>query len=104
MLHTSSEAGAALGVALLHGCFLLPSADDHSRVRLQMLDGDNNSDYINGNYIDVCILHLPINPGFLTHTTPRSATQLVDVCQRHPQASVSVPDAPQMQPVWGETY
>lgn len=43
------------------------SADDHSRVRLQMLDGDNNSDYINGNYIDVCILQLP------THTTPHSA-------------------------------
>ncbi|XP_028618068.1 receptor-type tyrosine-protein phosphatase mu [Grammomys surdaster] len=27
-------------------------AYDHSRVRLQMLEGDNNSDYINGNYID----------------------------------------------------
>lgn len=47
------------------------SADDHSRVRLQMLDGDNNSDYINGNYIDVCILQLPTNPGFRSHTTPR---------------------------------
>lgn len=27
-------------------------AYDHSRVRLQTLEGDNNSDYINGNYID----------------------------------------------------
>eukprot|EP00073_Rattus_norvegicus_P049489 XP_017451804.1 PREDICTED: receptor-type tyrosine-protein phosphatase mu isoform X9 [Rattus norvegicus] len=27
-------------------------AYDHSRVRLQMLEGDNSSDYINGNYID----------------------------------------------------
>lgn len=31
-------------------------ADDHSRVRLQTIEGDTNSDYINGNYIDVCIL------------------------------------------------
>ncbi|KAB0356433.1 hypothetical protein FD754_000589 [Muntiacus muntjak] len=28
-------------------------AYDHSRVRLQTVEGDNNSDYINGNYIDV---------------------------------------------------
>uniref|UniRef100_A0A286ZMK5 protein-tyrosine-phosphatase n=1 Tax=Sus scrofa TaxID=9823 RepID=A0A286ZMK5_PIG len=27
-------------------------AYDHSRVRLQTIEGDNNSDYINGNYID----------------------------------------------------
>ncbi|XP_055415571.1 receptor-type tyrosine-protein phosphatase mu isoform X1 [Bubalus kerabau] len=27
-------------------------AYDHSRVRLQTVEGDNNSDYINGNYID----------------------------------------------------
>ncbi|KAF7245146.1 Receptor-type tyrosine-protein phosphatase mu [Varanus komodoensis] len=26
--------------------------DDHSRVRLQPIEGDLNSDYINGNYID----------------------------------------------------
>lgn len=29
------------------------SADDHSRVRLLVLDGDPHSDYINANYIDV---------------------------------------------------
>uniref|UniRef100_A0ACB8FCY6 Uncharacterized protein n=1 Tax=Sphaerodactylus townsendi TaxID=933632 RepID=A0ACB8FCY6_9SAUR len=27
-------------------------ADDHSRVRLQTIEGDANSDYINGNYVD----------------------------------------------------
>ncbi|KAK2496845.1 hypothetical protein MC885_021095, partial [Smutsia gigantea] len=27
-------------------------AYDHSRVRLQTIEGDTNSDYINGNYID----------------------------------------------------
>lgn len=32
------------------------SADDHSRVRLLVLDGDPHSDYINANYIDVSIL------------------------------------------------
>lgn len=31
------------------------SADDHSRVRLLVLDGDPHSDYINANYIDVRI-------------------------------------------------
>lgn len=44
-------------------------ADDHSRVRLQTIEGDTNSDYINGNYIDVCILKLSANPAILTHTT-----------------------------------
>lgn len=29
------------------------AADDHSRVRLLVLDGDPHSDYINANYIDV---------------------------------------------------
>ncbi|KAL0613771.1 Receptor-type tyrosine-protein phosphatase mu, partial [Plecturocebus cupreus] len=29
------------------------TTDDHSRVRLQTIEGDTNSDYINGNYIDV---------------------------------------------------
>lgn len=29
------------------------SVDDHSRVRLQNLDGEQNSDYINANYVDV---------------------------------------------------
>lgn len=32
------------------------SPDDHSRVRLLVLDGDPHSDYINANYIDVSIL------------------------------------------------
>lgn len=32
------------------------SADDHSRVRLLVLDGDPHSDYINANYIDVSTL------------------------------------------------
>lgn len=36
----------------------LPS-DDHSRVRLQLLDGDPHSDYINANYIDVRLLDIP---------------------------------------------
>lgn len=31
-------------------------SDDHSRVRLQPIEGETNSDYINGNYIDVRIL------------------------------------------------
>lgn len=35
--------------------FVRSISDDHSRVRLQTLEGDVNSDYINGNYIDVCI-------------------------------------------------
>lgn len=30
--------------------------DDHSRVRLQLLDGDPHSDYINANYIDVSVI------------------------------------------------
>lgn len=30
--------------------------DDHSRVRLQLLDGDPHSDYINANYIDVSVV------------------------------------------------
>ena len=37
--------------------FLL--SDDHSRVRLQLLDGDPHSDYINANYIDVSLLDVP---------------------------------------------
>lgn len=37
--------------------FLL--SDDHSRVRLQLLDGDPHSDYINANYIDVRLLDIP---------------------------------------------
>uniref|UniRef100_A0A8C0LIU1 protein-tyrosine-phosphatase n=1 Tax=Canis lupus dingo TaxID=286419 RepID=A0A8C0LIU1_CANLU len=37
-------------------------AYDHSRVRLQTIEGDTNSDYINGNYIDVCILKLSVSP------------------------------------------
>ncbi|OXB69653.1 UNVERIFIED_CONTAM: hypothetical protein H355_009532, partial [Colinus virginianus] len=33
---------------------------DHSRVRLQLLDGDPHSDYINANYIDVkCVRYWP---------------------------------------------
>ncbi|KAJ7408754.1 hypothetical protein BTVI_58568 [Pitangus sulphuratus] len=32
---------------------------DHSRVRLQLLDGDPHSDYINANYIDVRLLDIP---------------------------------------------
>lgn len=36
---------------LLVFCYL--SVDDHSRVRLLVLDGDPHSDYINANYIDV---------------------------------------------------
>lgn len=71
VLYRSSEAEGNLGVAFVHGCLLFPFADDHSRVRLQMLEGDNNSDYINGNYIDVCILKLSVNPDILTHTTPQ---------------------------------
>lgn len=34
-------------------------SDDHSRVRLQLLDGDPHSDYINANYIDVRLLDIP---------------------------------------------
>lgn len=37
--------------------FLL--SDDHSRVRLQLLDGDPHSDYINANYIDVRLRDIP---------------------------------------------
>lgn len=43
-------------------------ADDHSRVRLQTIEGDTNSDYINGNYIDVCILKLSVSPTVLIHS------------------------------------
>uniref|UniRef100_A0A8C3TB26 protein-tyrosine-phosphatase n=1 Tax=Chelydra serpentina TaxID=8475 RepID=A0A8C3TB26_CHESE len=32
---------------------VVPISDDHSRVRLQPIEGETNSDYINGNYIDV---------------------------------------------------
>ncbi|POI32865.1 hypothetical protein CIB84_003383, partial [Bambusicola thoracicus] len=32
---------------------------DHSRVRLQLLDGDPHSDYINANYIDVRLMDVP---------------------------------------------
>lgn len=34
----------------------VPVSDDHSRVRLQPIEGETSSDYINGNYIDVRIL------------------------------------------------
>jgi len=37
-------------------------SDDHSRVRLQLLDGDPHSDYINANYIDVRLLDIPTMP------------------------------------------
>lgn len=39
-----------------HPLFSALSIDDHSRVRLLVLDGDPHSDYINANYIDVSIL------------------------------------------------
>jgi len=35
---------------------IVPISDDHSRVRLQPIEGETSSDYINGNYIDVRIL------------------------------------------------
>ncbi|KAF0034373.1 hypothetical protein F2P81_012131 [Scophthalmus maximus] len=38
----------------------LPVGDDHTRVRLQLLEGDPHSDYINANYIDVkCVRYWP---------------------------------------------
>lgn len=105
--------GAASGVAFINGCsFCLPPllslADDHSRVRLQMLEGDNNSDYINGNYIDVCILkqsthwtfqhvphtrhsHMCHTPDILTHATHEICFAAVDVCQWPSTASVAPP-------------
>lgn len=49
--------------------FSFSFADDHSRVRLQTIEGDTNSDYINGNYIDVCILKLSVSPTVLTPST-----------------------------------
>lgn len=64
-------------------CWLLfsfPFADDHSRVRLQTIEGDTNSDYINGNYIDVCILKLSINPTVLHKPHCVSAVKQVDIC------------------------
>lgn len=41
---------------IYHFLLFVLSADDHSRVRLLVLDGDPHSDYINANYIDVSIL------------------------------------------------
>lgn len=38
---------------ITHTLVFCLSADDHSRVRLLVLDGDPHSDYINANYIDV---------------------------------------------------
>ncbi|WP_420737496.1 protein-tyrosine phosphatase family protein, partial [Brucella melitensis] len=40
--------------------------DDHSRVRLQAIEGEQSSDYINANYIDVSMdtcqgLHTRVN-------------------------------------------
>ncbi|XP_018597845.1 receptor-type tyrosine-protein phosphatase T isoform X2 [Scleropages formosus] len=35
-----------------YGNIIAYSTDDHTRVRLQLLDGDPHSDYINANYID----------------------------------------------------
>lgn len=55
-------------IAFVNG-FHFSFSDDHSRVRLQTLEGDNNSDYINGNYIDVCTLKLSISLPVLTQTT-----------------------------------
>lgn len=37
-------------------------------MRLQTIEGDTNSDYINGNYIDVCILKLSVSPPALMYT------------------------------------
>uniref|UniRef100_A0A493ST33 protein-tyrosine-phosphatase n=1 Tax=Anas platyrhynchos platyrhynchos TaxID=8840 RepID=A0A493ST33_ANAPP len=42
---------------------------DHSRVRLQLLDGDPHSDYINANYIDVrCPFVFSVAPGPMQET------------------------------------
>ena len=49
--------------------FFFSFSDDHSRVRLQTIEGDTNSDYINGNYIDVCTQKLSASPTILTQTT-----------------------------------
>lgn len=48
--------------------FSFSFADDHSRVRLQTIEGDTNSDYINGNYIDVRTLKLSVSSTALTYT------------------------------------
>lgn len=61
----------------------LPS-DDHSRVRLQLLDGDPHSDYINANYIDVRLLDKPLwqtQPvtSLLMNLVPLTQGQAVDL-------------------------
>lgn len=43
---------------LLLSLFSFLLSDDHSRVRLQLLDGDPHSDYINANYIDVRLMDI----------------------------------------------
>lgn len=48
-----SPAGLLPPTPLFSALSLSLSADDHSRVRLLVLDGDPHSDYINANYIDV---------------------------------------------------
>ena len=39
---------------------LIVCVDDHSRVKLEMIEGEPCSDYINANYLDVrlCIEHI----------------------------------------------
>ena len=46
--------------------------DDHSRVKLMPVDGEEGSDYIHANYIDVC-LFLAFNCIFLIKYLCKSA-------------------------------
>lgn len=44
---------------MLHHSHIVCLADDHSRVKLQKLPEQPNSDYINANYLDVNTIHNP---------------------------------------------
>lgn len=56
------------------------SVDDHSRVRLQNLDGEQNSDYINANYVDVSTeAAWPSHKGHHTHQHTHSKPHSQDM-------------------------
>lgn len=72
-----------------HCLFFVLSTDDHSRVRLLVLDGDPHSDYINANYIDVSILMELSSSELLTVQARNLTYELSLTCPLEGSQSVS---------------